>query len=60
MALMLEDFRLMERQPAWRLAVAPLLPDALAAAGGVAARDDTKDERPAEDRWYGSPKAAFA
>ena len=34
---MLEDFRLMEHQPAWRLAVAPLLPDVLAAAGGVAA-----------------------
>ena len=36
-ALMLADFELMEHQPAWRLAVAPLLPDALAAAGGVAA-----------------------
>ena len=36
-ALMLEDFRLMEHQPAWRRAVAPLLPDVLAAAGGLAA-----------------------
>ena len=27
----------MEHQPAWRLAVAPLLPDVLAAAGGLAA-----------------------
>ena len=33
---MLEDFRLMQHQPAWRAAVTALLPDALAAAGGVA------------------------
>ena len=54
-ALMLEDFRMMEHQPAWRLAVAPLLPDALAAAGGVAARDDTKPTSPAPDKPH-SPR----
>jgi hypothetical protein len=49
----------MDHQSTWRLAVAPLLPDALAAAGGVSACDGTRSRSPGKPHSSGPrPRSA--